>query len=122
MKKLKKLSVFLLFLVAVSFVNSHALGRFFIEEPFQRGEFGSVYITVRNNFNKDMDGVNVKLFIYDLDLIFVSRSSDVEDDDHIMQRMSMYIPKNIPAGDYLTKITLGNDDFRDTQHVYLRII
>jgi len=120
--KIRKLSVFLLFLIAVSFVNSHAFGRFLIEEPFRRGEFGNAYVTIRNNFDRDMDDVNVKFLIYDLGLISVSGSSDVEDDDHVMQRISMYIPRDVPAGDYLTKITVGNDDFRDTQHVYLRIV
>ncbi len=122
MKKLRKLSVFLLFLVAASFINSHALGRFYIEEPFQRGDFGNAYVTVRNNFRSDMDDVNVKFFIYDLGLIYASGSSDIEDNDHVVQRVSMYIPKDVPPGDYLTKITAGNDDFRDTQHIYLRIV
>lgn len=112
----------MLFLIAVSFVNSHALGRFFIEEPFKRGEFGTAYVTIRNTFDKDMEDVNVKLYIYDLGLRYTSIAGDIEDNDHVVQRLFMYIPENIPAGDYLTKMTVGNDEFRDTQHVYLRIV
>ena len=119
---MKKLTIFLLFLVTVSFVNPHSFGRFYIEEPFRRGEFGTAYVTIRNNFDKDLEDVNVKFYIYDLGLKYTSSSSDVEDDDHIMQRLSMPIPKNIYPGVYLTKITVGNDDFKDTQHVYLRIV
>jgi len=119
---MKKLSIFLLFLIAISFVNSHSLGRFFIEEPFRRGDFGTAYVTIRNNFDKKMEDVNVKFYVYDLGLRFTSISGDVSQDDHVVQRLFMYIPENIPVGDYLTKITVGNDYYKDTQHVYLRIV
>lgn len=122
MKGMKYLSMLLLLLIAVSFVNSHSLGRFIIEEPFKRGGVGTAYVTIRNNFDTKLEDVNVKFYIYDLGLMYSSVSSDVSKDDHIAQRLFMHIPKNIPAGDYLTKITVGNDEFRDTQHAYLRIV
>lgn len=119
---MKKLSIFLVFLVFISFVNFHGLGRFLIEEPLKRGEIGTAYVTIRNNFNTKVEDVSVKFYIYDLGLRYSSVSSDVSKRDHVVQRLFMYIPKNVPAGDYLTKITVESDDFRDTQHVYLRII
>ena len=120
--KIKRFSVFLLFLIAAAFVNSHALGRFLIEEPFGRGDFGTAYVTIRNDFGTEMEDVNVKFYIYEMGLRFTSVSSDVSKNDHVVQRLFMYIPENVRAGDYLTKITVGNDEFRDTQHVYLRIV
>ncbi len=119
---MNKLTIFLLFLVAVSFVNPHSFGRFFIEEPFRRGDFGTAYVTIRNNFDRDLEDVNVQVYIYDLGLRYTSIPSDVEDKDHVVQRLFMYIPKNVRAGEYLTKITVGNDHYKDTQHVYLRIV
>lgn len=119
---MRKLSIFLMFLIFVSFVNSHSLGRFLIEEPFKRGEFGTAYITIRNNFDKEIEDVNVQFYIYDLGLRFTSLSGDIDKDDRVVQRLFMYIPRDIPAGDYLSKITVGNDYYKDTQHVYLRIV
>ena len=119
----KRLMVFLVFLIAISSVSAHSLlGRFFIEEPLERGEFGTAYVTIRNELDTKMEDVNVKFYIYDLGLRYSSVASDVSKDDHVVQRLFMYIPENIPAGDYLTKITVGNDQYRDTQHIYLRII
>lgn len=114
--------MFLVFLIFVGFVNSHSLGRFLIEEPFNRGEFGTAYVTIRNNFDRDLEDVNVNFYIYDLGLRFTSLSWDIDEDDHVVQRLFMYIPENIPRGQYLTKISAGNDYFRDAQHVYLRIV
>lgn len=119
---MKKLSVLLLVLFAFSFVNSHSLGGFLIEEPFKRGESGTAYVTIRNNFDKELENVNIRFYIYDLGLVYSSAPSDISKDDHVVQRLFINIPKNIPAGDYLTKITAGNDKFRDTQHVYIRIV
>ena len=119
---MKKLSIFLVLLIFISFINFHSLGRFLIEEPLKRGEFGTAYVTIRNTDNTELEDVNVKFYIYDLGLRFTSVSSDVSKHDHVVQRLFMYIPENIPAGDYLTKISVGNDYYKDTQHVYLRIV
>ena len=121
-EKMKKLSVFLVFLILISFVNFHSLGRFFIEEPLTRGEFETAYVTVRNNFNTNVDDVNVKMYIYDLGLMYSSVASDVSKRDHVVQRLFIRVPENVPAGEYLTKISVGNDQFRDTQHIFLDIV
>jgi len=103
-------------------VNFHSLGRFLIEEPLERGEVGTAYVTVRNTHNVEVDDVNVKFYIYDLGLRYSSVSSDISKRDHVVQRVFMNIPSNVPAGDYLTKISVGNDHYKDTQHVMLRIV
>ena len=120
---MKKIIVFLVFLIAISSVSaSSLLGRFLIEEPLQRGEFGTAYITIRNTNDKEIEDVNVKIYIYELGLRYSSVASDVSGRDHVVQRVFMQIPKNVPAGDYLAKISVGNDYYRDTQHIMLRII
>jgi len=119
---MRKISIILALLLFVSFVNPHSLGRFLIEEPLRRGEFGTAYVTTRNGFDTKAEDVNVKVYIYDLGLRFTSIPSDISKQDHIAQRLFMHIPENVPAGDYLTKITVGNDKYRDSQHVYLRIV
>jgi hypothetical protein len=119
---MKKLTILLLFLVAISFVNFHSLGRFFIEEPLERGKYGTAWVTVRNPGDEDIDDVNVKFYIYDLGLMFSSVANDIQDGDSEVQRLEMYIPRNVAPGLYLTKISVGNDLYKDTQHVYLRIV
>ncbi len=64
----------------------------------------------------------MKFYIYDLGLRFTSIGNDVSKQDHIVQRVFMYIPERVRPGEYLTKITVGNDHYRDTQHVVLRIV
>ena len=121
--KMRKLMVFWVFLIAISSVSaSSLLGRFLIEEPLQRGEFRAAYVTIRNDFDSEIEDVNVKFYIYDLGLRYSSVASDVSSCDHVVQRLFIDIPKNVPAGDYLTKITVGNDYYRDTQHIMLRIV
>jgi len=119
---MKKISILLLFLLSVGFVNSHSLGRFLVDEPLKRGDISTAYVTIRNPFDDELEDVNVKFYIYELGLRYSSIPNDVEEDDHIVQRLFMHIPGSVPAGEYLTKITVGNDHYRDTQHVVLRII
>jgi len=119
---MNKLSIFLVFLIFISFVNFHSLGRFFIEEPLTRGEFETAYVTVRNNFNTKVEDVNVKMYIYDLGLMYSSVSSDISKRDHVVQRLFIRVPSDVSAGEYLAKISVGNDQFRDTQHIMLDIV
>jgi len=119
---MNKLTIFVLFLFVVSFVNPHALGKFLIEEPLKRGETATAYVTIRNNFHTNLEDVNTKLYIYDLGLTYTSISDDIQKRDHIVQSLFMPMPKNIKPGVYLAKLRVGNDKFTDTQHVYVRII
>ena len=119
---MNKAALLLLLVMAVSFVNSHALGKFFLDEPLRRGETEIAYVTIRNRFNVELEDVDVKFHIYDLGLWYSSMPGDVEDRDHVIQTVFLDIPRDVKPGLYLTKITVGNDRFRDTQHVYLRIV
>lgn len=119
---MKKLTIFLLLILAVSFVNLHSLGKFLVEEPLKRGTTATAYVTIRNNFNFKLEDVNVHLRIYDLGLEYTSMPNDVSKRDHIMQRLFMPIPKSIEPGVYLAKITVGNDNYKDTQHVEVRVV
>lgn len=119
---MKRLTIFLVFLIFAGFVNLHSLGRYIIEEPFERGDFSAAYVTIRNPINTKIEDVNVKFYVYDLGLRFSSLSDDVSKRDSVVQRVPIYIPERVKPGDYLTKITVGNDHYRDTQHVYLKIV
>ncbi len=119
---MKKSAIFLLFLVTISLLNLNLLGRWFIDEPLQRGEIETGYVIVRNDGDTKLEDVNVKFYILDLGLRYNSMASDVAKNDHVVQRLFMSIPQNVPPGDYLTKIVVGNDKVRDSKFIYLRII
>lgn len=107
--------------IIVSLVGINSLGRFYIDEPLRVGQESEMYFTVRNPSNIDLDDVNVKMYIYDLGLMINSNSFDINDGDHKFARINWYVP-NIKKGTYLTKISVGNDYYRDVEHVYLSII
>ena len=113
---------FVLFIILISFVNFHSLGKFVIDEPLLRGELNEGYFTVRNTHNSKVKDVNVKLYIYDLGLVYSSPEEDISKRDHTLKKMFIPISNKVKPGLYLTKITVSNDDFKDTQHVYLRIV
>tara|TARA_Y100000310_G_C20646736_1_gene797073 strand:+ start:1322 stop:1690 length:369 start_codon:yes stop_codon:yes gene_type:complete len=122
MKATKLLPFLFLALFAVSFNDVSVLGRFFIDEPFYAGSAGYAYLNVRNPTSVDIEDANVKIYIYDLGLRYVSNSFDVEDRDSGFVMMDMPIPRYTRPGDYLAKISVSNEDFRDTQHVMIRIV
>ncbi|MBU1005753.1 MAG: hypothetical protein KJ561_08015 [Nanoarchaeota archaeon] len=119
---MKVYQIFVLFIIFVSFVNFHSLGRFLIDEPLIKGELNEGYFTVRNTHSEKVKDVNVKLYIYDLGLRFNSPEEDISKKDHTLKRMFIPLSNNVKPGVYLAKITVSNDDFKDTQHVYLRIV
>lgn len=102
-------------------LNSHALGRHYFPETFQRGHTGTAYFNVRNNFDEELEDVNVKVYIYELGLLYSSSSDDIEANDHELKRVNVNIPKKVPVGKYLVRISAGNDHFRDVEHAYITI-
>ena len=119
---MKPISIFLALLFAVSLVDMNALGVFFIDEPLERGEFETAYFNIRNDLNRELEEVNVKLYIYDLGLMFTSMGGDIQERDHVVQRVFMPIPSNVAPGDYTAKVVVGNDEFRDSKHILLRVV
>ena len=104
------------------FVVFGMIGTFYIDEPLERGEVETGYFNVRNDLNKGMDEVNVNLYVYDLGLRFTSKTSDIQKRDSVMQRIFMPIPYDVEPGEYVTKIVVSNDKYRDSKHTYLSIV
>ncbi|MBI2576427.1 hypothetical protein HYV84_04375 [Candidatus Woesearchaeota archaeon] len=106
--------------VFIGFVNFPALGRFFITD-LSSGEMGTAYVNVRNPGSGDIEDLNVKITFYDLGLQYASQTFDVEGRDSVLVRVFMPIPKDVQPGVYLAKISTGNDDFKDSQHVWVGV-
>ena len=100
---MKKLTIFLLFLVTISFVNLNLLGRWFIDEPLRIGETETLYFNLRNYGNTKLEDVNVKIYIRDLGLMYKTTiSTDIQKNDNVVMRMFVRIPTDvhIPSGEY----------------------
>ena len=120
---MKSLTIFLLFIVTVSLVNLNLLGRWFIDEPLESGKTEILYFNLRNDANTGLDDVNVKLYIWDLGLMYKSTiSTDIQKGDNVVERMFVNIPGDVPPGEYDVVIIAGNDRFRDREHISLKII
>ena len=78
-------------------------------------------MTARNPLSEEMEDVMAKLYIYDLGIRVQSRDTDIDDGDSALFRIIWDVP-NIPRGLYLTKLTVGNDFHRDSNHMLLRVI
>jgi len=65
--------------------------------------------------------VNVKIFIYDLDEMIVTSTFDVENKDN-SARSLLWDTSDVEPGEYLARITLSNDEFREVKHRYITII
>ncbi len=112
---------FLMLAVFIGFVNFPALGRFLITEPLSPGAMGAAYVNVRNPSNDDIEDLNVKITFYDLGLQYASQTFDVEEKDSVLVRVFMPIPKSVEPGVYLAKISTGNDELKDSQHVWVGV-
>ncbi len=114
-------SIFFGFLLFMGFVSFNPIGKFYIEEPLERGKISLSYINIKNNLDIELEKVSTKLFIYDLGLLYYSIPQDIEERDSTTSVLVMPIPEDVTPGIYLARISVGNDNFRDIRHVYVRI-
>lgn len=115
-------SLLLVFMLAAAFVNFHPLGRYYLDEPYQRGTFGQAYVTVQNPTNDKLDDVNIKLIIYDLGVQYTSIPFDVPKGDSRLSMIHMPISRNVQPGTYISRLTVSNDEFRDSKHILVTIV
>ncbi|MBI2140193.1 hypothetical protein HYU14_04660 [Candidatus Woesearchaeota archaeon] len=112
---------FLLSLMLFSFANIHALGKYYIDEPFTPGIEKEAFFTVRNTIGEKLEDVTVKVYFYDLGLIYGSNTFDISKRDSTSAMMNIQLPRSVPEGVYLAKVSASNDNFRDTQHVWVSV-
>ena len=63
----------------------------------------------------------VRMYIYDLGLIFQTSSFDLDDGD-TAGKFLFWNVQDAEPGDYLVRITASNDDVRAVTHRYITII
>jgi len=111
----KKMRVFLV-LVLLSFFGM-IRGNEFIES----GDALEMYVNVVNRLGSDLDNVHVSMFIYDLGVVVNSDTFDIDGKDNA-GRVLFWETDGVSVGDYLVRITVSNDDFRNVKHRYITII
>ncbi|MFH1641589.1 MAG: hypothetical protein ABIC04_01685 [Nanoarchaeota archaeon] len=117
--KLKCFFIVLLIFASLGGINS--LGRFYVSEPLRSGMESEMYFTVRNPTNDNLEDVNVKVYIYDLGLRLTSQKFDINDGDHKVARIYWIVPDYVRKSTYLSKVTVGNDHYKDSKHIFLTI-
>ena len=104
-----------------SFVGFSPFQTIVVEEPAAAGKELSTHVNLRNDLDEKVEDVNVRVFIYDLGLAFYSTGFDISKKDGKGLWVLGDLPRNIPKGDYLARVTASNDHFRDVRHVYIAV-
>ena len=90
------------------------------DKPVQSGETLEYHVNVVNHADDDLEDVNVRMFIYDLGEMIVSNTFDVDSIDSA-GKFLLWDTDGVEPGEYLARITLSNDDFREVKHRYITI-
>ena len=116
-----KKSGLLITILLFSFVNFYPLGQIHYNEPAVSGEEMEMYVNVRNSLDENFKDTMVRAFVYDLGVALYSSPFKLRDNDNMMVRLYWDVPSDVPPGDYLTKVSLSNDQFRSSQHMILSV-
>lgn len=75
-----------------------------------------MHVNVNNEGARDLDGLSVKVLIYDLGVILQSTPFDLDNGDSTGKLVSWNSPGYIQPGNYLARISVSNDDVREVRH------
>ncbi len=115
-------SFILVVFIVIGLSGINSLGRFYMDDVLVRGSDFEGYFVVRNPTDVDFDNVNVRLYIYDLDVRLRSNRFDLNDGDSKLAIINWIVPKRINTGLYLARISAGNDQYRDDEYIYVRVV
>ena len=78
-------------------------------------------INANNEGAKDLEDLKVRVYIYDLDIIFQTNPFDLDNGDTEGKQFFWNIPEGTKHGDYLARITVSNDNVRKVKHGLITI-
>ena len=118
-----KIAIFSIFIVLSFFGLSFDsfFGQIRGNDPIQAGEVLEYHVNTVNRADDDLEGVHLRMFIYELGELIVTNAFDVDDLDNA-GKFLFWNTQEVPPGEYLARITLSNDDFRRVKHRYITII
>jgi len=102
---------FLLFAVAFGSIAS--------EEVYQGREL-ALHVNVVNNGDRSAHDLAIRAYVPDLGIFAVSRPFDLESDDSQGRMMFIDLPAyEIGPGLYPVRLSVSNDDFRETRYTWV---
>jgi hypothetical protein len=81
-----------------------------------------MHVNVLNDGARDLEDLHVRLVIYDLGIVLQSGSFDLNDGDTDGKLVFWDVPSDVKPGEYLTRVTVSNDDVRQVQHRLITVI
>lgn len=78
-------------------------------------------INVNNEGAKDLEGLKVSVYIYDLDVILQTSRFDLDNGDTRGNKFFWDIPKEAGHGTYPARITVSNDEVKRVKHRWITI-
>ena len=118
----KKMALFGIFVVLSLFGGGFDsfFGQIRGNDPVQSGQMLEYHVNVVNHAKYDLDDVHLNMFVYDLGELIVTNTFDVDDTDNA-GKFLFWDTDDVAPRDYLVRITLSNDDFREVKYRYITI-
>jgi hypothetical protein len=92
----------------------------FFEEYFSSGDELGMVVNVLNHDGKQLDNVKIMVYSPELDYYYSSGSFDVP--KHGVYSRVIYDEVPQVKGEYLVKIVVRNDDFKESAYRYITIV
>ncbi len=80
------------------------------------------HVNVRNDVTKDLENVKITIYMPMLGIYQKSGGFDIDGGEIQGKFVFVDIPKSAPRGDYLARISISNDDYRDVSYTWISII
>jgi hypothetical protein len=93
----------------------------FFEETYTPGDELTILANVRNYQAHSVDNVNVQVLIPELGYYSQTGSFKVHSMDTYGKILDDYLPDDAPTGDYMVRVSVANDDFRESTWRYITI-
>ncbi|MBI4980862.1 hypothetical protein HZC30_04880 [Candidatus Woesearchaeota archaeon] len=85
-----------------------------VSDAVSAGDAAFFSVTVANNGDVDLEDLKVTAVVYELGAKKSTGQFNLDSGDSKNLNLVLPIPYDAEAGDYLVKVTVGNDDFHDT--------
>ncbi len=120
--KSKILSYVFILMIVSAIGGINLLGRIYVHEPVGQGDEAQLFINLYNPLEEDIDDIIVRAVFFELGDIAVSRPIEVDYKENEAVWLNLDIPRNARKGDHLVKIIASNDDYHDSDFLYVRVI
>jgi len=109
-----------LFLVILLAVLSLSKIRF-LEENLMAGDELEMFTNVANNGNEDAEDVRIVAYFPELGELYQQSRFGIEDYYNRGMFSWFNMPSTVPAGDYLVRVAVSNDDYNTHEYRYITV-